>query len=40
MSVRTGVSGKGKSFQVVQMEQVGIIDHVVFERIEAEEWVE
>jgi hypothetical protein len=38
LSVRTGTSAKGKVFQTVQLEQVGIIDLVVYERNEADEW--
>lgn len=38
VSVRTGTSAKGKVFQTVQLEKVGITDHVVYERNEEEEW--
>lgn len=38
VSVRTGTSGKGKTFQIVQLEKVGVLEHVVYERNEADEW--
>ena len=38
VSVRTGTSGKGKTFQTVQLEKVGILDHVVYERNEENDW--
>ena len=38
VTVREGRSAKGKVFQTVQLEKVGILEHVVYERNEESEW--